>query len=347
MPPVNPNDIVLVHYPTGLREPVTPGEAFARISENLCRVLNAFSKHYPAVLLLAIRFMVNRTNARFQALAATVAAQIAAGVLPGRARRRVRAARRRTPVDPDAPWVFSEQEIAEPWRVVRLPGGKLWLVKLFGHHAAGFGPQLEHLLKDPAVQAMLAASPAMVRLLRRFAAALGLDADLVPSLPKRGGTGRAADERSGSDAQDGQSAERDPSGHADSSEAAGQSGQPDTSEQRGPSAEPDETDQPRQSERRDDFDQTGQSGEPGQSENSEESAHSQTPAQPRRRRAPRGRPPVPNALPVMTPQGQAQGMGQAHPDTIAAFERYAEAQRQRAIRALSGMSRRPIVFSTW
>lgn len=47
-----------------------------------------------------------------------------------------------------------------------LPSGRGWLVRELGYEAAGFGCQLEALLADPAMQAVLIAMPAMGRILR-------------------------------------------------------------------------------------------------------------------------------------------------------------------------------------
>lgn len=47
-----------------------------------------------------------------------------------------------------------------------LPCGRGWLVRELGYEAAGFGCQLEALLADPAMQAVLTAMPAMGRILR-------------------------------------------------------------------------------------------------------------------------------------------------------------------------------------
>ena len=58
--------------------------------------------------------------------------------------------------------------------VVRLPMGKGWLVRELGWEAAGYGSQLQHLLDDPAMQAALAAVPAVGRILRPICRMLGV-----------------------------------------------------------------------------------------------------------------------------------------------------------------------------
>jgi len=57
---------------------------------------------------------------------------------------------------------------------VRLPQGKAWLVRELGWEAVGYGLQLEHLLTDPAMQAALAAVPAVRRILRPICRMLGV-----------------------------------------------------------------------------------------------------------------------------------------------------------------------------
>ena len=58
---------------------------------------------------------------------------------------------------------------------VRLPSGHGWLVRELGWEAAGHGSQLAHLLAQPEMQAMLAAAPAVGRVLRPLCRVLGLD----------------------------------------------------------------------------------------------------------------------------------------------------------------------------
>ncbi len=57
---------------------------------------------------------------------------------------------------------------------VRLPSGRNWLVRELGYEAAGLGAQLEHALASPAAQALLAATPALGKMLRPFARMLAV-----------------------------------------------------------------------------------------------------------------------------------------------------------------------------
>lgn len=57
---------------------------------------------------------------------------------------------------------------------VRLPGGRGWLVRVLGHEAAASASQLQHLLNDPEMQAMLVALPAVGRVLRPVCRMLGV-----------------------------------------------------------------------------------------------------------------------------------------------------------------------------
>ena len=59
------------------------------------------------------------------------------------------------------------------------PHGNLWLIRILGYHAAGYGSQLQFLLNDPQFQATLAAAPpSLGRTLRPICRLLGV------SLPK-------------------------------------------------------------------------------------------------------------------------------------------------------------------
>ena len=57
---------------------------------------------------------------------------------------------------------------------VRLPGRAGWLVREFGWEMAGFGSQLQHLLGQPEMQAVLAARPGVGRILRPICRMLGV-----------------------------------------------------------------------------------------------------------------------------------------------------------------------------
>ena len=71
------------------------------------------------------------------------------------------------------PVVAAERPL--PVRVrVRLPGGRGWLVKALGWEAAGYGSQLQTLLAEPEMVALLAALPAVGRVLRPLGRMLGV-----------------------------------------------------------------------------------------------------------------------------------------------------------------------------
>ena len=67
-------------------------------------------------------------------------------------------------------------------RPVRLPSGQAWLVRALGWEAAGYGCQLEALLAEPEMQAVLARLPAAGRILRPLCRMLGMT---VPALVAR------------------------------------------------------------------------------------------------------------------------------------------------------------------
>ena len=58
--------------------------------------------------------------------------------------------------------------------VVRLPSGHGWLVRALGWEAAGYGSQLQALLAEPEMQALLDAVPAVGRALRPLGRMLGV-----------------------------------------------------------------------------------------------------------------------------------------------------------------------------
>ena len=57
---------------------------------------------------------------------------------------------------------------------VRLPSAQGWMVRALGWEAAGHASQLGHLLTDPEMQALMAASPAVARVLRPLCRVLGV-----------------------------------------------------------------------------------------------------------------------------------------------------------------------------
>ena len=57
---------------------------------------------------------------------------------------------------------------------VRLPSAQGWMVRALGWEAVGHASQLGHLLTDPEMQALMAASPAVARVLRPLCRVLGV-----------------------------------------------------------------------------------------------------------------------------------------------------------------------------
>ncbi len=63
--------------------------------------------------------------------------------------------------------------------VAQLPRGFAWLCVLVPYYAAGFGSQLRHLLGDPEMVALIAATPQLGKALRPLCRMLGIAAELV------------------------------------------------------------------------------------------------------------------------------------------------------------------------
>jgi len=57
----------------------------------------------------------------------------------------------------------------------RVPGGRMWLVKVLGWEAVGHGSQLSALLAEPEMRAVLEAVPAVGRILRPVCRMLGIE----------------------------------------------------------------------------------------------------------------------------------------------------------------------------
>ncbi len=131
--------------------PPAPAERFARLIEGLCRAIAARGVAgrlaVPLIVLLWAR--LRRTAARV----AMLAARLRAGTLPaGCARRR-------------------SGRSGPPPR--RLPRGFAWLVRLVPE-AACSASQLQHLLGEPEMAALIAAAPQMRRMLRPLCRMLGV-----------------------------------------------------------------------------------------------------------------------------------------------------------------------------
>ena len=92
----------------------------------------------------------------------------------GRAVARPAAARvRATAADAEAGGVAAPRVRAAR---LRLPARRGWLVQALGYEAAGYGSQLEALLAEPDMAAILAAMPAVGRILRPLCKMLGVGA---------------------------------------------------------------------------------------------------------------------------------------------------------------------------
>lgn len=68
---------------------------------------------------------------------------------------------------------------------LRLPTRKGWFGTLLGHNGRNFASQVQHLLNEPDVAALLAPSPQAHRLLRPFCRLLGIAPACIPPLPRR------------------------------------------------------------------------------------------------------------------------------------------------------------------
>jgi hypothetical protein len=157
-------------------EPTDPAERFDRIMRSLQRAVadNHVARGVSGPLVLLIWNFLGGIINRF----AAIVAKLRTGTLPA-----PRSPRPRAP-KPRAPFPAAESPApAKPPRKKRLlPNAEMWLVKLLGWHVGGLGSQLEHLLKDPDMAALIAAAPQLGRLLRPLCRALGRD----PGAAKRG-----------------------------------------------------------------------------------------------------------------------------------------------------------------
>ena len=92
---------------------------------------------------------------------------------------------------PVAPLARVRAASAARARGVRLPSRRAWLLRALGWEVAGYGCQLEALLAEPGMQAVLANVPAVGRILRPLCRMLGLTVlppvckvAAVPKVPK-------------------------------------------------------------------------------------------------------------------------------------------------------------------
>ena len=137
-------------------------ERFATIMGDLRQGVVARGPVIGAIVWL-IWTRLSRTAYRF----AKLAARIQSGTLPTRSRAS-RAGRTSTTRASDRP---AERPVERP--AERLPRGRGWLFRLVPV-APCFGSQLNYLLSDPEMQALLAATPQMGRLLRPLCHSLGI-----------------------------------------------------------------------------------------------------------------------------------------------------------------------------
>jgi hypothetical protein len=135
---------VLVSFMPGTAPPAA--DRFARIIDDLCRAVAAHiaRDRTAGPLIVLIWSYLRRKAARFAALAA----RVRTGTLPAAPAARRRAARPAS---------------SRPRQ--RLPEGFAWLVRLVPE-AACLGSQLQHLLTDPEMAALVSAAPGMARILR-------------------------------------------------------------------------------------------------------------------------------------------------------------------------------------
>ncbi len=130
--------------------PADPAERFARLVAALCRAVAAgHGRGIPGPLVLLVWSRLRRMAVRF----ARLAARVRAGALPARAAPR-RPGRSGPPPPP-------------------LPRKSGWLISLVPQAAAS-ASQLQHLLADPEMAALVAAAPQMGRILRPLCRMLGV-----------------------------------------------------------------------------------------------------------------------------------------------------------------------------
>ena len=159
---------------TGTAPPLPPApERFAGIVAAVCKVVASWHRHRDPVLLTLIWRYLGGVANRF----ASLAARIRAGTLR-----------------PSRPRTTPRQPSSRPRQ--RLPSGFAWLCGLAPRDptllgVAGYGSQLAHMIRtDPEMQALLAATPRMARLLRPLLRALGVEdcpGVLPPPQPPRPG----------------------------------------------------------------------------------------------------------------------------------------------------------------
>ncbi len=71
---------------------------------------------------------------------------------------------------------------AVPPAFLKVPRSFAWLIVLVPYHAAGYASQLRHLLAEPDMVALLAATPRLGKILRPLCRMLGIEAELLSPL---------------------------------------------------------------------------------------------------------------------------------------------------------------------
>jgi len=74
-----------------------------------------------------------------------------------------------------------------PADALRLPRGYYWLIRLLPYEAAGYGSQLQALLAEPEMAALLAAAPQAGRILRPLCRLLAITPEGLLALPSAAG----------------------------------------------------------------------------------------------------------------------------------------------------------------
>ncbi len=150
---------------------------FGLIIEGLCQMLaGPTPDRPPAAPFLLVWNWLRRTARRFAALAA----RVQAGTLSP-PRRRTKNPDPNPGQDPDKPHPDKPRQ-----RQPALPQNYAFLIKLVPYKAACFGSQLQHLLSQPEMQALLEAEPKRFgRLLRPLCRMLAIPLPEVLRLPPR------------------------------------------------------------------------------------------------------------------------------------------------------------------
>jgi hypothetical protein len=183
--------------------PPSVTDRFARIIDLLCRTVaaqgrapNSLANWGPSAgglvagpLIILIWTKLRRAAARFAALAA----RVHAGTLPSATRRACAKQTLPLPLAGEGRGEGLLKDVRAPSpRAPRLPNTFGWLIRLVPA-AACSRSQLQHLLADPEIAALLSAAPQIGRVLRPLCRALAIDPspDLPPSLLSPSSRGRS------------------------------------------------------------------------------------------------------------------------------------------------------------